>query len=412
MRFAIVVALCAAGPLTTRAGDWKEFRGPDGTGRYEGPVLPLKWGPDTNVAWKADVPGLGWSSPILVKGRLFLTTAVEKGDAYSLRALAFDAATGQPLWDKELFVEDKKTVPQPHKKNSHASPTPVSDGEKVWVHFGHMGTACFDFAGNLLWSSQKHPYKPMNGNGGSPILVGDKVVFITEGTDVQAVVSLDKSTGKEAWKSYRTGSKAFMTISFTTAQAAQVNGKTQVLAAGSDYVAGYDPADGAELWRAKYPAGGFSLVCRPVIGHGFAFISTGYSTAHLIAVPLDGTGDVSSRIAWTSKNKAPLTPTPLLAGELLYTVSDQGYLTCYDAKTGKIHYQEQLKGTLYSASPILANDKVVYVTSENGVGTAFAFGTEFKTLGGGDLREKTFATFVPDDGALYVRTESKLYKFK
>jgi outer membrane protein assembly factor BamB len=410
MRCSVFVSLVVASVAS--AGDWWEFRGPDGTGRYTGPALPLRWGPDQNVVWKADVPGLGWSSPVLVKGKLVLTTAVESADSFSLRALAVDAASGKPLWDKELFVEDKKTVPQPHKKNSHASPTPVSDGEKVWVHYGHMGTACLDLDGTVVWKNQDHPYKHINGNGGSPILVGDKLVFATEGTDVQRVIALDKATGKEAWKADLTGSKAFMKISFTTAQAVEVNGATQVIVAGSDYVAGYDATYGREVWRAKYPAGGFSNVCRPVIGHGFAYICTGYATAHLIAVPLDCTGDVSAKITWKVKKSVPLTPTPLLAGDLLYTVSDQGVFTCYDAKTGQVHYQEQLKGTLYSASPIVANDQVIYVTSENGVGTAIAVGKEFKTLGGGDMKEKTFATFVPDDGALYVRTESKLYKIK
>src|SRR5262245_53621870 len=139
MRFAWIVLLTAA--PAARAGDWREFRGPDGTGRYAGPDLPLQWGPDRNVVWKTDIPGLGWSSPILTNGKLLFTTAVEKGDSYSLRIFALDAATGQTLWDKEVCVEDKKAVPQPHKKNSHASPTPVTDGKKVWVHFGHVGTA-------------------------------------------------------------------------------------------------------------------------------------------------------------------------------------------------------------------------------------------------------------------------------
>src|SRR5262245_22095318 len=134
MRFAVFLVLAFTRPAS--AGDWKEFRGPDGTGHYAGPALPLKWGPDTNVAWKTDVPGLGWSSPVLVSGKILLTTAVEKDDSYSLRVRALDSATGSLLWDKEVFVEDKKSVPQPHKKNSHASPTPASDGEKVWVHFG------------------------------------------------------------------------------------------------------------------------------------------------------------------------------------------------------------------------------------------------------------------------------------
>lgn len=409
MRCVVMVGLLAAGPVS--AGDWMEFRGPNGEGKYVGPPLPLTWGPDAGVVWKTDVPGLGWSSPILVKGKLFLTTAVESPESYSLRALAFDAGTGKELWNKEVFVEDKKKVPQPHKKNSHASPTPVSDGEKVWVHFGHMGTACFDFAGNDLWKSQEHKYLHMHGNGGSPILVGDLVVFSTDGTDVQAVVALDKATGRTRWKTDRK-IKAGMPFSFTTAQAVEVNGRTQIVSPASDWVAGYDAADGKEIWRAKYPDPGWSLICRPVIGHGFVYLGTGYVNQKLIAVPVGGTGDVTAKSGWVGRRNAPNTPTPLLVGDLLYTISDAGYLTCYDAKTGAVHYVEQLKGKGYSASPILVNGTQIYCTSEDGVGTVVAVGKEFKTLGGGAMGEKTFATFVPDGGAVYVRTETKLYKIK
>ncbi len=298
MRFAVFLFLAVAGRAS--AADWPEFRGPNGEGHYSGPALPLAWGPEKGVVWKVDVPGVGWSSPILVKGKLFLTTAVESAESYSLRALAFDAATGKPLWDREVFVEDKKAVPQPHKKNSHASPTPVSDGEKVWVHFGHMGTACFDFEGKELWKTQEHTYKPMHGNGGSPILVGDLLVFSTDGLDVQAVVALNKSTGKTAWKTDRK-MKFSMAFSFTTAQAAEVNGKTQIISPASDWVAGYDAATGAEVWRAKYPDPGWSLICRPVIGHGFVYLATGYVKQQLLAIPIDGIGDVTSRIAWVGK---------------------------------------------------------------------------------------------------------------
>jgi outer membrane protein assembly factor BamB len=274
-----------------------------------------------------------------------------------------------------------------------------------------MGTACFDFAGKELWKTQEHQYKPMHGNGGSPILVGDLLVFCTDGLDVQAVVALDKATGKTRWQTDRK-MKMSMSFSFTTAQAAEVNGKTEIISPTSDWVAGYDAKTGAEIWRAKYPVPGWSLICRPVIGNGLVYLATGYVRQEMLAVPIDGTGDVTGKIAWVGKRNAPNTPTPLLVGEWLYTISDAGVLTCYDAKTGKVYYTEKLKGIGFSASPIVANDKVIYATSENGVGTAFAAGTEYKRLGGGTMNEKTFATFVPDDGAFYVRTEAKLYKVK
>jgi outer membrane protein assembly factor BamB len=396
-----------------QAADWREFRGPDGTGHYQGAALPKAWGPDSaGVLWKAEVPGLGWSSPILVKGKLILTTAVPNAKTYSLRVLAFDSSTGQELWNKELFVEDTTTVPQPHKKNSHASPTPVSDGERVWVHFGHMGSACLTLNGDIQWKNDELKYKPVHGNGASPILVDNTLVFAMDGADVQAVVALNKDTGKVAWKTDRKmGSK--MPFSFATAQLAEHEGKKVLISPASDWAAGYDPKDGKELWRVKYPVNGWSLICRPVVGHGMAFISTGYMTQHIIAVPLGGTGDITGKIAWQTRKNAPNTPTPILVGNELYVVSDSGILTCFDAKTGTVHWSERLKGKSYSASPICVNGKELYFTSEEGVGQVIAAKKEgFDELGKGDMREKTFATFVPDNGAMYIRTESKLFKVK
>src|SRR5262249_22701806 len=158
-----------------------------------GPPLVTEWGPDTNVTWKTHIPGLGWSSPIVVKDRLFLTTAVplsadEKPD-YSLRTLCLDAKSGSIVWDKEVFVEHGKTDSQPHKKTSHATPTRLPDGERVSAHFAHRGTACLEFDGKVVWKTRDHPYKPMHGNGGSPILVDDVLVYSADGGDVQFVIA-------------------------------------------------------------------------------------------------------------------------------------------------------------------------------------------------------------------------------
>ncbi len=405
-----VLALSAPVPAGAAKSGWVEFRGPDGSGHYTGPALPTAWGPDTNVSWKTDIPGKGWSSPILVDGKLILTTAVPvPGGAHELRAVAVRADTGKVAWDVKVF-DQPATAPKGHAKNSHASPTPVSDGERIVVHFGHMGTACFDLAGKELWKTQKHTYTPTHGNGGSPILAGDAVVFSCDGSDKQFVVALDKMTGKELWQTDRK-SKAGLAFSFATPQLIEHDKQKQLVSAASDFVAGYDPTSGKELWRATYPKPGWSLITRPVYGHGLVFISTGYVNQHLIALRPEGTGDITDKVVWKMAKNAPNTPTPLLVGDELYVISDYGFASCVDAKTGKVHWDVRLKGKQFSSSPILAGGKV-YVTSEDGVGTVFeATKAEYKEVATSDMKEKTFATFLPAAGALYLRTESKLFKF-
>ena len=410
----IAFALALVGPAgRPAAADWTEFRGPNGTGHYAGPPLPLKWGPDTNVAWKTRIPGEGWSSPILLDGKLYLTTAAPDTPdpgKYSLRAVRVDAASGNTDWDRELFVEDTDAVPQPHKKNSHASPTPVTDGKRVYVHFGHMGTAALELDGTVAWKTQELRYDPRHGNGGSPILAGGRLVFACDGDDKQFLAALDTTTGKVAWTTDREIGPG-LGFSFATPLLIDHAGKKMIVAPASNFVMGYDPESGKELWRAKYPRPGWSLIARPVYGHGLVYVCTGYTNQHLIAFRPDGAGDITDKIVWQARRDAANTPTPILVGDELYMLSDRAVLTCFDAKTGDVHWSERLAGTAYSASPIHADGRL-YLTSEQGVGQVIAAATEYKELAGPfDLGEKTFATFVPADGALYVRTESRLYKF-
>jgi len=393
------------------ADTWTEFRGPNGTGHYTGPAVPTEWGTSKNVAWESKIDGLAWSTPILVKGKLYLTTAVPKGDDHELRVLCLDAATGKVVWNELVFLQSGKSAPNVHKKNSHASPTPVSDGERVIVHFGHMGLASYDLAGKQEWKSQKYEYKPMHGNGGSPILAEGLLVFSIDGNDKQQVVALDPKTCDEKWVADRK-SKAGLKFTFTTPQLIEHDKKKQIISAASDFVCGYDPKTGDELWRASYPKPGWSLITRPIYASGLVIIQTGYMNQHLMAIDPSGSGDVTkSHVKWTYQKHAPNTPTPLVVGDELYSLSDKGVLVCLDIKTGKVHWEERLSKDGYSSSPILANGKI-YATSESGLGHVVEPSTsELKVLASSELNEKTFATILPADGALYIRTETKLYKF-
>jgi outer membrane protein assembly factor BamB len=410
-RFLLLAMLILSTVRPVDAADWAEFRGPDGTGQYTGKPIVTEWGTDKNVGWKTTIAGKGWASPIVVNGKIYLTTALPKDGGQSLHALAIDAATGKIDWDTAVFMATAKLAGRQHGKNTYASPTSVCDGKNLFVHFGHMGTACLDLKGEIVWKKTDYQYSPVHGTGGSPILVGDSLIFSVDGADKQFVVALDKKTGEKKWLTDRK-SKATKTFSFTTPQLITQNGKELLISTASDFVAAYDPKTGTEIWRAKYPDGGYSLIARPILANGKLVIQTGYDTAHLFVLDPTGEGDISKNITWSTKNGAPHTPTPIAFGDEIYTVTDKGFLTCFESKTGKVNWSERLAGKGYSASPILADGKL-YITSEEGVGQVIeANAKEFKELSKSELKEKTFATFAAVEGALFVRTETQLYRFE
>lgn len=407
MRHTILVSMLALNAVSSvRADDWPEFRGPTGQGHYTGKALPTKWSTTQNVVWKQPIPGKGWSSPIVLKGRIYLTTAVQRDKELSLQALCLDAATGKQVWQTEVFRRDAAKWPRIHSKNSHASPTSVTDGKRLYVHFGHQGTACLDLDGNVVWRNTGLGYAPVHGNGGSPILVDDKLVFSIDGSDKQLVIALNRDDGKVAWKTDRR-SDAPRKFSFSTPLAITVNGKKQIISPASDAVSAYDAADGKEIWRAKYD--GYSVIPRPVHGHGMVFLGTGYDRPTLLAVRADGMGDVTgSHVAWTLTKAAPHAPSPLLVGAELYLVSDQGIASCLDARTGKTHWQERVGGN-FSASPLFAGGNI-YLQSEEGVATVLRAGKTFERVAQNAMNERTLASLAAVDGAIFLRTEGNLYR--
>ena len=389
------------------AGDWPEFRGPSGQGHAATARLPLEWSATRNVAWKQVLPGQGWSSPALNAGRVFLTTAVggDAGAAMTLHALSLDESSGKILWDTQVFGD--RQASHIHTKNSHASPTPlVSDG-RVYVHFGHQGTACLDLEGTVLWRNTSLAYSPVHGSGGSPILAGDALVFSCDGASDPFVVALDRNTGKVLWQTRRT-TTAKKTFSFSTPLLITVNGQQQVISSGSGMVGAFDPKTGREIWRVRYGEG-YSVIPRPVFGHGLLFIATGFDQPTVMAIRPDGQGDVTeTHVAWTLKKSAPNTPSPVLVGEELYMVSDGGIASCVDAKTGRVHWQERIDGN-YSASPIYADGRI-YFQNEEGTGVVVKASREFQKLASNTLGERTLASYAVADKALFIRTDKHLYK--
>ncbi len=415
LRFVLLfLGLFLATAVPLRAENWPEFRGPTGQGCYAGNGLPIEWSTTKNIAWKQPIPGKGWSSPIVQDGRIFLTTAIpvegsskekQKQKDQSLCAVCQDAASGKELWRTEVFLQDGKKAPGIHSKNSHASPTPLTDGRRLYVHFGHQGTACLDLDGNVVWRSTELRYAPVHGNGGTPICVDDRLVFAVDGGDKQFVAALDRDTGAVLWKTARK-STAVKKFSFGTPLLITVNGRRQIVSPAADAVMAYDPADGKELWRVKYD--GYSVIPRPVFGHGLVFLSSGYDRPTLLAIRAATAGDDPNQaLVWSTTKAAPHTPSPLLVGDELYTVSDGGIASCFDARTGKVQWQERLEGA-FSASPTFADGKV-YLQSEDGVTTVVRAGTKYEMLAQNALKERTFASYAIADGAIYLRTETQLY---
>jgi outer membrane protein assembly factor BamB len=322
--------------------------------------------------------------------------------------LCLDAKKGKILWDKEVFRQDGSKAPGIHRKNSHASPTPLVYGGRLYVHFGHQGTACLDLTGKVLWKNKSFKYEPVHGNGGSPILVDNALVFSCDGGEEAFVVALNCKTGKVLWKTDRSVD-AVKKFSFGTPLLITVKGQKQIISPGSNMVGAYDPKTGKEIWRVRYD--GYSVIPRPVYGQGLLFICTGYNFPSLLAIRPDGKGDVTAtHVAWTTRRAAPHTPSPVLVGSELYMVSDRGMATCLDAKTGRVHWQKRIGGD-YSASPLYAGGKL-YFLSEDGNGVVLQAGKEFKQLAKNVMDERTLASYAVADWALFLRTKTKLYRIE
>ena len=407
-----LLAFLSLATAAAYAGDWPQFRGPTGQGHAPDASVPLSWSETENVAWKVPVPGRGWSSPVIAGGLVWLTTAVtDRGAGTSLRLLAYDTTNGEPARDVEVFAISDTTLL--NQKNSFASPTPVidPDGERVHVHFGAQGTAAVatggDSAGEVLWRT-RFPYTSQHGNGGSPILrdglLDREHRRLRHGVpgrrgrpDGRGTLALGPTTLPSRRPTRPRSPSRSGTLRRSSTSAPSAPPPTSRLT-------------GREIWRVEYP-GGFSNVSRPVYGHGLVYLSTGFNEPVLLAVRPTGEGDVTnSEVAWRLRRGAPLTVSPILVGNELYTVTDSGIATCIDALTGDIHWQHRLGGN-HSASPVFGGGRI-YFQNEEGVTTVIEPGLEFEQLARNELDGSTLASIAVSKGAFLVRTGTHLYRIE
>ena len=351
---------------------WVEFRGPN-NGHANVKTLPLKWTKTENIKWRTEFEGKAWSSPIFYKEKLYLSNAVEKDGQVHLSAMCLDAQNGKLLWQKDLFTHKE---PRIHSKNSHASPTPIIEADKLYIHFGYQGTACLDLTGKVIWKNKELFFEPMHGNGGSPAIIEDMMVFHCDGSKKPSIAALDKKTGKLRWRTFR-NTEANRKFSFCTPMLIEESGRKLIISPASGAVFAYD-LKGKEVWRFDYGQG-YSVVPKPIYAHGLIYVSSGYDKPVAYCFSPKGTGNITkTNLKWSKDTRdAPRNSSMIIVGDELYMQSDRGTITCMDAKTGEIHYQQKRVIRTSSASPIYALERI-YFTDESGKTAVIAPGKEYK----------------------------------
>ncbi len=391
------------------ADDWQIFRGPAGDGSSTLKNLPVEWAIDKNVTWKTDLPGEGWSSPVVYKGVVYLTAAIaqsktDETSAYDLTVFGINLDNGEVRWKKTVFVQPAD-APRRHQKNSHASPTPIVQDDQLYVHFGHQGTACLSLTGEVIWKTVSIEYKPVHGNGGTPVIVDDTIVFSVDGAATAKVIALDLSNGEVRW-TFDRESNAPRKFSFSTPALIEVDGKRQIVSPGSDVVHGLDAETGEMIWKVKYD--GYSVIPKPVFRDGLVYVCTSYNTPWIYCIDPTGKGDITeTHVRWSHQKQVPHTPSIIITEGRIYMVSDRGIGSCLDAKTGEVIWQERVGGN-YSASPLLANG-LIYMQSEQGDATVIEAGPEYKIVAKNTFGQRTLASYGVTDGTLLIRTSESLY---
>ncbi len=425
MRIRFAIAACSLVPIAPAAADWPAWRGADGMGHAPGAVV-TEWGEGENVLWRTELPGRGWSSPVIAGAQVWMTAAheVEASEEESERrleantggqpvtvleratfhALCVDLDSGELLADVELFeVEEPQWV---HRFNSYASPTPVIDGGKVFCHFGDFGTACVDAASKRVdWVNRELRCMHENGPGGSPLLVGDHLIVHMDGSDVQFIAALHRETGEVVWKKERSG-ELHENPQLKKAYGTPVLNGAELLSPAANWLYAYNPASGQEKWKVSYEALGFSNVARPVLGEGMAFVSTCFMRPEMLGIRL---GE-EPEIVWRYRKSVPNSPSPIYVDGLLYFVGDSGGLvSCLEAATGELVWSERIASGKYWAAPLHADGKL-YFHSEEGVTTVLQAGREFEVVAENTLDGKLMASAAVEGKDLILRTDKAVYR--
>jgi len=402
------------------ASNWPQFRGPQGDGHTGSKNLPLKWSETENVTWKVPIHDRGWSSPVIWGDQIWLTTATPDGK--KLFAICIDKNSGRTLYDKQLF---EIAEPQfAHAFNSYASPSPVIEEGRVYITFGSPGTACIDTKTfKTLWTREDVVCDHFRGAGSSPVIYKNLLINNYDGADTQFVLALDKQTGKTVWRTDR--SIDFKDIdpktgkpeadgdwrkAFSTPHLATFGGEDLLISQGAKAVYGYDPATGRELWRFEERKN-HSASSRPIVGEDLIYFPTGWSKPLLVALKPGGKGLLTEKdLAWKADKHISKKPGLTLVNGMIFVCEDAGFASCYDARTGELHWKERVKDK-HSASPVYANGSL-YMFAENGKTSVVKASKEFKIVATNHLEEGFMSSPAISGDALFLRTKTHLYRIE
>ncbi|MEZ6147848.1 MAG: PQQ-binding-like beta-propeller repeat protein [Planctomycetaceae bacterium] len=435
LRVVCLLLIAAAGRPLLGAENWPQFRGPGARGVADGANLPDSWSTTENVRWKAEVPGRGWSSPIVWGDRIFLTTCINTGvteeakkglyfggnrdekptTVHEWKVLCLSLSNGEQMWEHTVH----EGVPEKplHIKNSYASETPVTDGKHVYAYFGNVGLFCLDLEGNEVWSNQFPAVETRYswGTAASPVLHENRLYIVNDNDEQSVLLAIDKATGNEVWRIERDEKS-----NWATPYIWENDLRTEIITPGSGKTRAYD-LDGNLL----YEFGGASsiTIATPYAAHGLLYLSSGYvmdERKPVWALKPGASGDITldeeetsnNAIVWTQKQAAPYNPTTLVYGDQMYVLLDRGFFASYDAKTGNEIYEIQRlpKGRAFTASPWAADGKI-YCLNEYGTTFVIKAGPEFELLGTNDLAEEDMSMATPAivGNKLLIRTDKRVY---
>jgi len=418
--FQILLSIGYAEP--TLKDQWPEFRGPNGNGIVVGERgLPTTWSEEKNIAWKTKIDGKAWSSPVVWDDQIWITNS--SADGKLMEGICINKKDGKIKYRLSLF-KNETVEPLGNNVNSYGSPSPVIEKDAVYIHFGSYGTTAIDTnSGKEIWKRRDLECRHFRGPGSSPIIFQDMLILTMDGVDFQYVIALDKKTGKTKWKTERSTKwddvepdgkirgDGDLRKAYTTPTFLKVSGKTIMISPGAKSCFAYNPINGKELWNITYS--GYSNASRTVIYKDNAIINSGYGKPHLISVKIDpsAAGDISgTHINWDIFKRVPKRSSPIIVGDQLYMTTDEGILTCLDAKTGESNWSDRMPGH-YSASPIFADGKL-YFFSEMGHCYVIAPGGDYNLISKNKLDSGFMASPAISGKAIYARSKTHLYRIE
>ena len=397
-------------------GSWTHFRGSNLNGISSEKGFPSNWNDSLNIAWKFPQWGKGWSSPVVLGNQVWFTSADRT--SREMRAICVDLESGKKIHDRLLFQPEK--LFRIHAVNSYATPTPAIEEGKVYVHVGRYGTACLDTrSGETLWTRSDLQCEHIQGPGSSLMIHKNKLIVHLEGTDVQQILALDKTTGEILWMAERPADLYEQMVpigkkAYTTPILIQAGGRELLISNGSRVCNAFDPDTGKEVWRIIQ--GDDSTIAMPVEGAGLIYFYTSFVTgedgrkyAELFAVDPNGTGDIGpTHIRWRMKAPILQLSTPVFVEGMLYTVDSEGEFFCLDASSGEVLWSQKLKAK-FNSSPVYA-DGLLYLSNTKGETLVYRAGPEPHLLARNQLEGEIWATPALTGGAILMRTSAYLYK--